>query len=52
MPLNSLFLLEDQVEDEANNGKYDSQTSEESVETKESRVDEHLLNCLRDTLCI
>lgn len=46
----SLFLLEDQVEDEANNGKYDSQSSQDCVEAKESRVDEYLLNHLRNTL--
>ena len=47
---NSLFLLEDQVEDEANDGKYDSQSSQDCVEAKESRVDEYLLNLLRNTL--
>ena len=46
----SLFLLEDQVEDEANNGKYDSQSSQDCVEAKESWVDEYLLNHLRNTL--
>ena len=48
---NSPFLPENQIEDKAKNGEYDSQTSQECVEAKQSRVDEHLLNFLRDTLC-